>query len=162
MKMVVVTEADPKQLRTNIRYSDIRHLPPEVRAAMKQVAIDAQRARDEQGFWPHPKARFTLDMVITMPDKRVDLDGPLKRALDAMCRGADLMDSRIDEIHLYRAEIGPNRIEATFYTKGPYHDPVPPPPPDDGGEDWVIMPGQSFTVGARIEDESTSGERTGT
>lgn len=150
MKMTVVTHPNVKNLRTNIRYTNITKMPPEVREAMRIVAKDAEKARDEAEFWPHPNARFTVDFLVTMPDKRVDLDGPLKRGLDAICRGAGLMDSRIDEIHLYRTEVGPSKLEVTFYTKAPYHDPVPAPPPDDDGDDWVIMPGESFTVGARL------------
>ena len=138
MRVVIRSRADPKNLRVNIRYQDIRKLPPIVAEAMSTLVEDAMKAGEEQGWNPGPDARLSAEFTITMADRRADLDGPEKRVLDAIARGLRFNDVRVDYISLRRA-VGEPGILAVVST---LDEPAPLEPPPVAEGDWYLVPGE--------------------
>jgi Holliday junction resolvase RusA-like endonuclease len=142
MRAHFTSNVDPKRLRINIRYRDARKLSPDTLKAYHQVIEDVEKAVEREGIRFHPKARLELEMVFTMSDRRADLDGPAKRAQDAVSAGLGINDQRFDRITLIR-EVGEPSIRAIVSTLD-NHEPEERPPL--GTAAWAIFPGESQAV----------------
>lgn len=128
---------DPKELRVNLRFLSNGTLPPSVREAMKQTRETVERHADEQGWEvANGKDRYGAQFQFTMNDLRADLDGPLKRGMDAITSGLKINDGRIDEIHLRRA-VGEPSIKYVVWVLGNEED------------EFFLIPGESFVYGGK-------------
>lgn len=118
MKVTISSAVDPKDLRVNHRYRDVRKLPPLIANAMKKLTEDAQRAGVSHGVAipKTPKVRLGVSIWFTFNDMKADVDGPSKRTLDAIAAGLEFNDNRVDELHLYRTDVGTPGIVAEVWT----------------------------------------------
>lgn len=146
MICIVRSAVDPKKILINQRYSDIRRTPKPVKDAVKQLVDDATAAREEYGWSIDKNARLKVTILYTMNDRRADVDGPGKRALDAIAAGLGFNDQRVDDFRQIRGPVGTPGIIAEVETLD-HHDHVDPPSIDgDDGSGWFIMPGESVVV----------------
>lgn len=103
---MVESLVDPRILGVNNRYRTNAVTPKDVRAEQLQLALDVSGAVRDQGFVPGKCHRAFL--VFTVPNRRSDLDGPIKRVLDAIQDGIrmagyrDFNDNSFEDIHIYR------------------------------------------------------------
>lgn len=139
MRVVVSSAVNPKEGRVNIRYRDITKLPPLIAKFINQLTTDAANAAKEQGWEPGTKSRLSVELVITMDDRRADLDGPLKRTLDALAAGLRFNDSRVDYLSL-RRRVGTPGIVAVVTTVG---EAEPEEPVEAPSGDWYLVPGET-------------------
>jgi Holliday junction resolvase RusA-like endonuclease len=145
--MIVVIESgvDPKDLRVNHRYRDVRKLPPLIANAMKQLTKDAERAGKATGVEIPKDRRVRLKVSIwfTFNDMRADVDGPSKRTLDAIAAGLEFNDNRVDELTLVRSSVGPPGIVAVVETVGESEGDLVEDLVDDP---WAILPGETYAA----------------
>lgn len=68
----------------NNRFRGSHVTPKKVRAAMDELS---SLAAEQATFTPDKDIRFALDLSYTFPSMRGDVDGPVKRTIDAVFRG---------------------------------------------------------------------------
>jgi hypothetical protein len=97
----------------NNRFKFKHTLTPEVRQAMDQLAEMFRTGAEEIEWNPHPDATYRVDIILFLPTMRGDLDGPIKRLIDASFRGLRqyrdvtwINDGRVIELHAEKI-IGP-------------------------------------------------------
>ena len=144
MKCVIVSDVNPLDLRINNRYRDVRKVPPHISKAYKQLVADAQEQGEEQGWIGNlPKtSRIKMTFTYYMYHKKADVDGPSKRAQDAICAGLGFNDNRVDMVTHIRGEVREiPSIECVVETMD-HHDPEPWVVPDDA--EWTIAAGELY------------------
>lgn len=132
-------------LRVNHRYRDVRKLPPLIANAMKQLTRDAEMAGAATGVEipKTPRVRLEVSIWFTFNDMRADVDGPSKRALDAIAAGLEFNDNRVDGLHLYRTETGEPGIVAVVETLGEVEGDEVEALTDDP---WAMTVGEPFAM----------------
>lgn len=75
----------PEDLSRNIQYRNSGVLPPRPRKAMARVSELVERAAREQEYIPGRKVAIFLSFPFG--SKRSDVDGPIKRTIDAIEKG---------------------------------------------------------------------------
>lgn len=140
MICIVKSDVDPLDLRINNRYLDVRKVPPNITKAYKKLVSDAQKAGEEQGWLGrlNPKARIKMTFHYTWSHNRADVDGPSKRAQDAIAAGLGFNDNRVDVVTHIRTAIGDPSIQCVVETLD-HHDPIPV----DDEEGWSIGVGET-------------------
>ena len=140
MFVTVSSLANPHNLRVNIRYRDIRKLPPEVAAAMHQLTQDADQAGKAARWNPPKNADLIVTIIFTFTSRRVDVDAAEKRALDALAAGLNFNDNRVQELHLTKKVGLTPGVWAMVETIGDVQ-PDPTPEPTEG---WFLVPGDPY------------------
>lgn len=112
MRLSFFAPVNPKDLAVNTRFLSNKALPAVVREAKKQLAEVAQleMAAQNPGWRQSGTDHYIVSIAFHMPDKRNDVDGPLKRAIDAIFEGAGLFDSRVQEIYLKRYHVDEDQV----------------------------------------------------
>lgn len=142
MRIEGIVPVDPKSLRVNIRFQSNRTLPPIVRKAMEDTKRVLEQDAIAQDWEVRPLDRYAMRLDIIMNDKRADLDGPIKRTIDAIADGLQINDQKIDELHVYR-HVGNPGIGYAVWTLVDDEDVEEDP---DG---WFLIPGESFVYGVK-------------
>ncbi len=99
-------ETDPRDLALNLRFKGKPVTHPRVREAMDEVVVLTKQAiLDELDYIPCKDCGVSLKFVV--PSRRSDIDGPLKRFLDAVqaahkALGLDWNDNRISKLMVER------------------------------------------------------------
>lgn len=139
----IKSDVNPLDLRINRKYRDVRKVDPIITRAFKQLVADAQKAGEEQGWVGNlPKdARLKMTFFYTMPHRRADVDGPSKRAQDAVANGLGFNDNRVDIVTNIRAPVGEPGIVCIVETLS-HH--VPEPWEVDEDAEWTIGAGESW------------------
>lgn len=75
----------PEDLSRNIQYRNSGVLPPRPRAAMARITELVTRAVHEQAYEPGEKVAAYLSFPFS--SRRSDVDGPIKRTIDAVQAG---------------------------------------------------------------------------
>lgn len=132
-------------LRVNHRYRDVRKLPPLIANAMRQLTRDAEMAVKASGveFPKSSKVRLKVSIWFTFDSMRPDVDGPSKRTLDAIAAGCGFNDGRVDELNLYRTEVGTPGIVAVVETLGEVEGDEVEALTDDP---WAMTVGEPFAM----------------
>lgn len=105
----IQTEIDPRTLQVNRRFHKSHALPPDVRKSMLQLAEKAHHIMTSQMPFEtgtfNKKTRFSCRLTFTFPTLGSDIDGPVKRTIDATFRGMrealddpNINDTRIVEL----------------------------------------------------------------
>lgn len=116
---------DPSDVRANIRFYNNGTLPPGVSKAMKAISEYCAGIAAETG-WEPGDAYVGMDLTFYMTSRRQDVDGPLKRAMDAIAQGMGFNDNRVQEVSV-RRRIDPDpRMIARVYQVPPDPDEVLP------------------------------------
>lgn len=84
--LVVRSPTNPLDVRVNSRFYGSQALPPAVREGILAIFHDTQRAVEEQGYDPG-LGYVQMDITFTFASNRGDIDGPLKRTIDAVADG---------------------------------------------------------------------------
>lgn len=143
MICTIRSEVNPLDLRINNRYRDVRKVPPHISRAYKTLVADAQKQGEEQGWIGNlpAKARIKMTFTYTMTHMRADVDGPSKRAQDAVAAGLGFNDNRVDVVTHIRGEVDEvPGIVCVVETLG-HHDPEPWLVPSDS--EWSIGVGET-------------------
>ena len=140
MFVIVQSSANPHNLRVNIRYRDIRKLPPDVAAAMHQLTQDADEAGKAQGWNPPKDAGLRVHIVFTYTNRRVDVDASEKRALDALAAGLNFNDNRVRELRLSK-QLG---LEPRIWAMIETIDDVLPDVTTEPTDGWFLVPGDPY------------------
>lgn len=82
----MASDVNPLDLRVNIRYKGTQFVPKEVKEAVKALHDDTIRAIFAQKWQPF-KGPATVRLWFNFPGPRGDIDGPIKRTLDALQDG---------------------------------------------------------------------------
>lgn len=145
MNVTIRSTVDPRDLRVNHRYRDVRKLPPLIANAMKKLTEDAQNAGKATGFeFPKDrKVRLRVSIWFTFDSMRPDVDGPSKRTLDAIAAGLEFNDNRVDELNLYRTEVGTPGIVAVVETMGEVEGDEVEALTDDP---WAMTVGETYAM----------------
>jgi Holliday junction resolvase RusA-like endonuclease len=92
----------------NIRYRNSQALPKQIRAAVKTLHDDTIRSIYTQKWFPF-KGPAVCEVWFNFPGPRGDIDGPLKRTLDALQDGIlkvhgprSFDDGRIWDLHVHK------------------------------------------------------------
>jgi hypothetical protein len=75
----------PEDLSRNIQYRNSGVLPPRPRAAMKRIEELVEKAVEDHGYQPGTKVAIYLSFPFS--SRRSDVDGPIKRTIDAVQAG---------------------------------------------------------------------------
>lgn len=145
MNVTIRSAVDPKDVRINQRYRDVRKLPPLIANAIKQITKDAQLAGQAAGVTipKDRRVRLRVSVWYTFNDMRADIDGPNKRVLDAIAAGLEFNDNRVDEFHQYRTEVGTPGIVAEVETLGEVEGDTIEALVDDP---WALIPGETYAM----------------
>jgi hypothetical protein len=102
MRLDFTSDMDPKRFAVNIRFLSNRALPPDVRAAKEELSDETSRQMVTQnpGWRQRPSDFYIVAIDFYMADFKTDIDGPVKRSLDAVCHGAGIFDSRVLELYV--------------------------------------------------------------
>lgn len=141
MKMSWKSEVDPKSIRINIRYRDISRTPEPVKRACTQIAAEAEAAKKANGFNFSPDANFGVDLIYVFNDKKADVDGPGKRALDSIAAGLGFNDNRVLDFRQRKTwddTVSPHILIEVWTLD--HHDPVEVEPLEDA---WRIRVGET-------------------
>ena len=99
-------DVDPRDLAINLRFKGKPVIHPRVRAAMDEVVVHTKQAiQDEVDYTPCKDC--VVRIIFRFPSRRSDIDGPLKRFLDAIqeahkALGLDWNDNRISKLVVVR------------------------------------------------------------
>jgi Holliday junction resolvase RusA-like endonuclease len=82
----VVSQTDPANLAINIKHRDSSHLPASVKKAQNDLVIEIKAHLIEQDAeWvDDPDKIYKVKMEFGFKNIRSDIDGPVKRVLDAI------------------------------------------------------------------------------
>lgn len=102
MRLHFRADVDPKDFAVNINHNVNTFTPAVVREAMEQLQSIALNEMNEQNpGWKQSKLDgYIVDLDFYMIDNRNDVDGPSKRVLDAISRGAGFNDNRVQELRI--------------------------------------------------------------
>lgn len=106
------SHADPRDFAVNKRHLNNTFRPRAVTEAMDNLRDEAtlELARQHPGWRPHEKQHFMICLTFYMPSRRFDVDGPIKRVIDAVTKGLGIMDSRIEQLDIRRILTGKDQI----------------------------------------------------
>lgn len=80
-------DLDPKLLQVNRRLKGGHWVPTEVKQAM-QTLQDYSRIQIQQSGWvPSKDQHYRVTLNLTFSNRNSDIDGPVKRTMDAVFRG---------------------------------------------------------------------------
>lgn len=101
----VWSNVDPRELQINRRFKKSQFIHPRARAAQRQLADDI-RAAIAPDYQPC-RDDCAVHLILHYPDRRSDIDGPIKRVLDALEMavkeaGYAWHDGRIDHLRVSR------------------------------------------------------------
>ena len=106
----IQTQIDPRNLQANKRYKHSHVLPTQVRQAMKRLERMAQDQLSESSWLPTPTTRYAVRLSVTFPTANSDIDGPVKRTIDAVFRGmrkavdmVEVNDLRVVDLHVTKS-----------------------------------------------------------
>lgn len=107
-RLTVRSAVNPLDIRINTRYKSSQFVPEPVKAAVRLIIADVEDAVRSQGWVPPRTRPVKVTVLFTFPTLAGDIDGPIKRCLDALAKGiknaADpsFDDKYIHELHVFR------------------------------------------------------------
>lgn len=81
--IAVEVDINPADLAVNIRYKNRQYLPKRVKDAQQEVKDAVARAIEWRGYYD-PPMRCTVVLDYFFARRNSDIDGPVKRTLDAI------------------------------------------------------------------------------
>lgn len=111
---------DPGQLRVNLRYRNSHTLPPVVLSAIKNVVTASQEACS-QTDWTPGDAYVGVAFDFFVDSRKEDVDGPIKRVLDAVAEGCKFNDGRVKRVLIERTIVpdGAEHMAVNLYRVQP-------------------------------------------
>lgn len=86
--LINIQEAiDPRLLQVNRRLKGGHWIKPETKAAMDQLSLLAAQQVSGRTWIPTKMSRFVVSLEFTFPTSNSDIDGPIKRTIDAVFTG---------------------------------------------------------------------------
>lgn len=100
----VVSSVNPADLAINLRFKEKQVIHPRVRAAQDWLITDIKLAVPDSYETCNP---CTSEITFVFTSNRFDIDGPLKRTLDAIqkalkAKGYTWSDARISQLTVYK------------------------------------------------------------
>jgi hypothetical protein len=105
--VAIVSAVDPRDLQANRRFKNSHVLPTPVRKAMTHLEQLSYTQVATTRWKPTRSTRYAVDLTFTFPTANSDIDGPIKRTIDAVFRGMrracdhpSVNDARVVELHV--------------------------------------------------------------
>lgn len=80
----LMAKVDPGKLGVNLRFRNSQTIHPEARKAQRALADAIKKEITERPYDYEPCQRCYLSLVFTFGSNRFDVDGPVKRTMDAV------------------------------------------------------------------------------